>query len=89
MVGMALRNVGSNPRSIQAVPIASGNLSPDTSKRIKYDLQKAGKRNESEARSAIPAAQRSSGAGPVPAIASTSSGMAIHETPMSTRQRHA
>ena len=42
MLGKALQILGSNTRSIQAGPIASGQSSPDTSKRDKHDLQKAG-----------------------------------------------
>ncbi len=88
MLGMALQIVGSNARSIQAAPIASEKASPDTSKRIKHDLQKAGKRDETETRSAIPAAQCSSRPGLIPAIASASSGMAIKQKQVSKRQRH-
>jgi hypothetical protein len=46
MLGKSLRNLGSKPLSIQAGPIALNRSSPDTSKRIKHDLQKAGRATE-------------------------------------------
>ncbi len=65
MLGKPLRNLGSKPQSIQAGPIALTKSSPDTSKRIKHDLQKAEK-----------AAEISSGHRSPPCTAHPSSGRA-------------
>ncbi len=41
MLGKSLQILGSNPQSIQVVPIALIQSSPDTSKRVNHDMQKA------------------------------------------------
>lgn len=41
MLGKALQILGSKPQSIQVVPIDLIQSSPDTSKRVNHDLQKA------------------------------------------------
>lgn len=41
MLGMALQKVGSGPRVIQAVPIARGKSSRDTSQHDQHDAKKA------------------------------------------------
>lgn len=41
MLGMALQKVGSGPQVIQAVPIARGKSSRDTSQHDQHDAKKA------------------------------------------------